>query len=292
MKIDSLLTSQNIAFVQKGKDYIISCLNPDHIDNNPSMRVDSITGAFHCFSCGHSGSIFKHFNVERNVLDYRSRQLLARIDELLLPTSLTMPVTAEAYTSDFRNISADTLAHFGAFTSDMTEEMDSSGRIIFPIKDITDNIISFQGRYLYSDASPKYEFYPSKTKIIPFPQTPELINNSVILVEGIFDMLNLYDKGLKNAVCTFGTSFGSSTKKAKVDLLLNKLEVFHLQGVSKFYIIYDNDEAGQLAADRLKYNLESHYLVENILLPEGIDPGSLSRLQVKALKEEIYGSNY
>ena len=35
----------------KGKDYVVSCLNPEHDDKNPSMRIDQITGIFNCFSC-------------------------------------------------------------------------------------------------------------------------------------------------------------------------------------------------------------------------------------------------
>ena len=41
---------------------------------------------------------------------------------------------------------------------------------------------------------------------MPFcPAKVKPIQNRVILVEGIFDALNLWDKGLKNTVCCFGT---------------------------------------------------------------------------------------
>lgn len=35
----------------------IKCLNPAHVDRNPSMSVDLYRGVFHCFSCGFSGKL-------------------------------------------------------------------------------------------------------------------------------------------------------------------------------------------------------------------------------------------
>ena len=43
------------------------------------------------------------------------------------------------------------------------------------------------------------------------------IQGKVILVEGIYDMLNLQDKGLTNAVCTFGTKNINEDKSVNVD---------------------------------------------------------------------------
>ncbi len=34
-----LLSERNIDFSVKGQDAIISCLNPEHDDSNPSLRV-------------------------------------------------------------------------------------------------------------------------------------------------------------------------------------------------------------------------------------------------------------
>ena len=61
MNVEELLQSKQVPFLPKGKDYVVSCLNPEHDDNNPSMRVDQITGIFHCFSCGYKGNLFVHF---------------------------------------------------------------------------------------------------------------------------------------------------------------------------------------------------------------------------------------
>ena len=58
MNVEELLESKRIAYIPKGADYEISCLNPEHPDRNPSMRVDRITGIFNCVSCEYKGNLF------------------------------------------------------------------------------------------------------------------------------------------------------------------------------------------------------------------------------------------
>jgi len=74
------------------------------------------------------------------------------------------------------------------------------------------------------------------------PAKPKMIQNRIILVEGIFDALNLWDKGLKNAVCCFGTQ--------SVDWV--KLSILKMQGATAVDIMFDGDEAGQLAATKVE----------------------------------------
>ena len=52
MRVDELLQEQRIDFKVSGRDFLVKCLNPDHEDSNPSMRVDQVTGVFNCFACG------------------------------------------------------------------------------------------------------------------------------------------------------------------------------------------------------------------------------------------------
>ena len=61
MIAEELLQSKGIQYQVSGKDAKIHCLNPEHDDTNPSMRVDRITGIFHCFSCGYKGNLFTYF---------------------------------------------------------------------------------------------------------------------------------------------------------------------------------------------------------------------------------------
>ena len=44
MNVEDLLLSKDIQYIPKGKDFVIRCLNPEHEDRNPSMRIDHVTG--------------------------------------------------------------------------------------------------------------------------------------------------------------------------------------------------------------------------------------------------------
>ena len=46
MTVEELLVEEGIAFKQSPADYVVRCLNPEHDDTNPSMRIDKITGVF------------------------------------------------------------------------------------------------------------------------------------------------------------------------------------------------------------------------------------------------------
>ena len=188
-----------------------------------------------------------------------------------------MPEDAIPFTQSFRGISAKTLKRFGAFTTNSDDKL--IDRIIFPIKDATDKTIVFLGRHTLSNANPKYQIYPSGVSIPTYPIKIPKGNTSIVLVEGIFDMLNCIDKGLDNVVCVFGTQ----TMKAETS---RKLLYYKAQGIQKVYILFDGDKAGNDAAKELKPLIEeSGFSVEIITLPDGVDPGELDEENVLSIKE-------
>jgi DNA primase len=136
---------------------------------------------------------------------------------------------------------------------------------------------------------PKYLIYPSRAKLPLFPNNIESIDGRIILVEGLFDMLNLYDKGLHNVVCTFGTRtlLGKHSKGPE------RLELLRMRGVYGIDIFFDNDDAGHKAAkevrelceDRLEFDCRS------IKFKDKNDPGELTASEVMRLKEQLYGDN-
>lgn len=276
MTTEEILKSKNISFIPSGRDYLVRCLNPEHEDRNPSMRVDKTTGTFNCFSCGFSGNIFNHFGEKANWLQIRRDKLKSLIsDKLTETTGLQIPRAAVPFERDWRGISAETFKSFGAFEHTTPEFL---GRVVFPVKNITGKISAFIGRHT-GDAVPKYRVSPEKAKMPLFPANVKPINGRIILVEGIFDMLNLHDKGLTNAVCAFGVN---QVDKEKVNIL-------KIQGVTGIDIFFDNDEAGQKAAISLQEFLETNELiVRNITFKSVKDPGDLTASKVFKLKEKLY----
>jgi len=278
MIAEELLTEKGIDYQLKGQDALISCLNPEHDDTNPSLRVDRVTGIMHCFSCGFKGNLFTYWGAPASPLEVRIHRIKEKIASTRAQTvGISLPKDRIEWAGGgFRNISEETLKIWQAFTWNAPK---FEGRIIFPIRDITGKTVALIGRLITGMGTEKYYIYPQGVKLPFCPAKVKPIQNRVILVEGIFDALNLWDKGLKNTVCCFGTQ--------QMDWV--KLSLLKLQGVNGVDIIFDGDEAGRRAAEQIKGVAEQLELsVQIVTLPEGEDPGNLVLDQINRLKEKLY----
>jgi len=276
MNTEELLQSKGIAYIPKGADFVISCLNPEHPDRNPSMRVDQVTGIFNCFSCEYKGNLFTHFGEKANQLQLRRELLKKKIEEKRAESvGLSFPENATPYTGDWRGISRETYAAFEAFES---SNKDYINRIVFPVRDTTGRINAFIGRHT-AMGTPKYLNSPRGAKMPLYPKVKPL-RGSIILVEGIFDALNLHDKGLTNAVCCFGV------KNVNED----KLSILSMQGADRIDIFFDNDEAGQKGAEKIQAMCDSMNITSRVIKfgNKQLDAGALSLPQVTKLKAKLY----
>ena len=281
MIAEDLLKEKGIAYQLSGKDVKIICLNPEHDDTNPSLRVDRVTGVMHCFSCGFKGNLFTHFGAPSSPLEVRIHTIKEKIQKVKSETvGIQLPKDRlEWRGGGFRNISEETLRIWDAFTWNVPQ---FENRIIFPIRDITGKTVSLIGRSLDDFSKNKYYIYPAGAEMPFCPAKVKPIQNRVILVEGIFDALNLWDKGLKNTVCCFGTQQVSWVK----------LSLLKLQGVSGIDIMFDGDEAGRQAAEKAKDLAEKLEMSARVVkLRDSVDPGNLVQSEIDRLKGKLYGDS-
>jgi DNA primase len=279
MDVLELLNKEEVRYSPSGQDYLIKCLNPEHDDSNPSLRVDKVTGVMHCFSCGFKGNVFTHFDVPGlSSKDMKVKKIKGKIENRRLENvGLQIPTASMRFVGTFKNISPDILNRYEAFTY---HEKGYAGRLLFPIRDVTGKIRSFLGRAMEPTTIPKYMIYPRGARMPFFPPLPYVIEGTVILVEGIFDALNLIDKGLDNAVCCFGTN--------NVDIY--KLSLLKVLGVKGIHILFDGDDAGRKGAKTTSLLCEELDLATNIIpIQNNIDPGDLLRERVQELRKYLYG---
>ena len=280
MTVEELLVEEKIAFKQSPADFVVHCLNPEHDDSNPSMRIDKITGVFNCFSCGFKGNIFKHFDKPSNYLDIKREKVKQTIDRKRSESvGLLMPREIVPYVGNERNIKPETYKQFEAFLS---VNSPFTNRIVFPIRDITGKIVAFNGRILGKNITgqPKYIFHPPRVKLPIFPANVSPIKGRVLLVEGIYDVINLHDKGLTNALCCFGIS----------NITTNKLQLLKMRGVEQIDIFFDPDDAGQGAVEKvIELCDKSELKYYNVRIPPDLgDAGDLSETSVQKLRESLY----
>jgi DNA primase len=134
-------------------------------------------------------------------------------------------------------------------------------RVMFPICDSSGATIGFTSRALLPDQKPKYLNSPesrvfSKKNILyglHLAKNSIRERDSVVLVEGNMDALMLHQFGFSNAVAIMGVALGTNTMARLKSLTHN------------FYIAFDSDAAGIMAAQRanadlLKESILAHFL--------------------------------
>ena len=281
MELVELLNHRGIEYrkTNNPSEILISCTSGEHTDKSPSLSYNLEKNIFHCWSCGFSGGITKFMKSigETVILDvdskqpYKIKKLKDKIRNVIEVDDIQLPTERHLYPGEFRNIDARTMKEFQAFT---TDQMGLQDYVCFPVYQFG-KLKFIEGRLSKSIAGkPKYFRRPSKASVRDtlFPLDKIKNTNYVILVEGIFDMLNMWQLGYKNTMCIFGaTNFGRKM-----------LEILDRIGVTRVDILMDPDAPGQMAASKIASELDSRNIVSrNIKLPVGVDPGDLNVIQAK-----------
>ena len=279
MRVDQLLGKHNIYFKESsGEDYLIHCVNPEHQDSNPSMRIDRTTGAMHCFSCGYKGNIFREYE---EAADYSNIYLVRTLTLLhrLMNKGMEIPDLATNVQEPVRGVPVSLLSQYGAFTHDEYPD-----RVMFPVRDIAGDIKGLLGRHLDEDTvKDKYMIYPKKVTLPIFPSNPKIRNNELILTEGIFDVFALNMAGVHNASAALGTHTMFKQWREKL------MPLKELKGVHTITLIFDGDKAGATAARKLAEIIEKEFAVRILHLPNGKDIAELSTEEMDELMEKING---
>lgn len=169
------------------------------------------------------------------------------------------------------------------------------GRLVWPIRDITNEVIGFGARKLLdSDDGPKYlntpesPIYKKSTVLYGIDLAKREISkrSQAVIVEGYTDVMACHLAGVPTAVATCGTSFGEEHIKVLRRLLLDQAE---FRGEVVF--TFDGDSAGQKAAlrafaDEQKFVTQTFVAVQ----PDGLDPCDLRVKQGDAAVRDLIAS--
>ncbi|HEY5990103.1 MAG TPA: DNA primase [Streptosporangiaceae bacterium] len=156
------------------------------------------------------------------------------------------------------------------------------GRLMWPIRDLTGDVIAFGARKLAADDDgPKY---------LNTPETPLFKKSSVlygadlakreiahqrqaVIVEGYTDVMACHLAGVPTAVATSGTSFGEGHVK-----VLRRLLMDADQFLGEVIFTFDGDAAGQRAVLRA-FDLEERFVTQTFVAvqQDGLDPCDLRR---------------
>ena len=196
--------------------YFNKCLFSDNPDAKDAL-------AYFTQSRGLSLASIKHFGLgfAPNSFDSFSKYMLSR------------GYTFEELVAGFLCGKSDKGRYYDAFRN----------RIMFPIIDVSGNVIAFGGRVM-DDSKPKYKnssdtpVFKKSRNLFALNFARHTCSEAIILCEGYMDVIALHSAGFENAVATLGTAITS--EQARMMSRYTK----------KVIICYDSDEAGQKAAMR------------------------------------------
>jgi len=148
-------------------------------------------------------------------------------------------------------------------------------RVMFPIIDLSGEVIAFGGRimeagepkYLNSPESPVFE----KKRVLYNLHSARatLRQRGAVVVEGYMDVISLANAGFTGAVATLGTALGDE----------------HIRILRRFTeditLVFDGDSAGRNAMVRaLDPFLASGIVPKVVILPQGKDPDDMARQDI------------
>ena len=160
-------------------------------------------------------------------------------------------------------------------------------RIIFPIRNITGDVIAFGGRIIEDKKiakyinSPETEFYKKGKHVFNLDKARSANNkpNEVVIVEGYMDVISIYSAGIKNVVSNSGIALTESQ--------INLIWKFFSNPI----ICLDGDVSGQKAALRIAESLLPHVKDNNqigfVTLSKGMDPDDYIKEKGKDSFQEL-----
>lgn len=147
------------------------------------------------------------------------------------------------------------------------------GRLMFPVEDLSGRIIAFGGRILGAGEpkylnSPESDIYVKGRNLYGLHRAREAVRDRgyVIVVEGYFDLISLWNAGITHVVATLGTA-------------LTKEQTALIGRYTKDVVaLFDPDEAGRKALARsLELFLAGNLNARALVLPDGLDPDDYVR---------------
>ena len=172
-----------------------------------------------------------------------------------------------------RGILEETSRHFGVGFFSGRGTM--AGRVVIPISNERGELVAYAGRAI-DDAEPKYKFPTGfKKGVVLFNlhhvrELPSSGKNDVIVVEGFFDCLKVWQSGFLNVVALMGSSLSDEQQNVLCEF-------------ARVVLFLDGDEAGRTAARDVASILVQRTFVKIVNLPDGKQPDQLSSEEIRTI---------
>lgn len=263
-KLIEYLETNNLKWRDSGEKIQHCCLNPEHIEENPSSFTsfkEDNNYFTHCSSCGFHinhealikflGGTLNHTLMFKSKMDKLFKQLKEKETLTLQPKEenmVVLPPKDKDFMASYRGISSKTFLKVGAYITN--EQNYYKKRIIFPIYNRKTELCFFEAVSFDKEITPKV-LRPKNIDTTTLFGFENIIldkdfkrNDIVFITEGLFSALSFIEIGYK-AVFNFG-----------VGSIENKLEILYQSGIKYVILVGDFDKVGR------KFNSECYHLLK------------------------------
>lgn len=303
-----VLTSEGIAFKRIGREVVTIC--PWHNDTNPSLTVNDDKNICFCFACGGGTDAIAYVRQKFSLTFTEAVERIAEKNDVAVEYDNLDPEEALRIAAErrkafdeinnthlrFRNAIKNEVCGFEArqwllqrgITPEASREFQIGwsnfgyfvDRVIVPIHDHRGVLVGFTGRKLGEGVSQqKYKNSPASSI---FDKGSLLFNEHralqeaktvghLVFVEGHFDVISMWQHGIRNVVATQGTAGPTPQTIKRI-----------IRHCRRFVLCYDGDDGGRTAIEHfikvagpLACNGEVTVTVAQ--LPEGKDPDDCIR---------------
>ncbi len=263
--------------------------------NPTSLSISKKTGWYWDFSAGHHGppeELVKLVNGNADISSFAGYVPIPDIVKIRVAKTFSKDILKHLL-PDYdlfleRGISEETLREFEA---GLAHAGKLNRRICFPIYNRQGKIHGFTGRWYTNDLPnsehkiPKWKHYGQKLNFIyPCHLNDSILREKkrVIIVESIGDVLSLWEAGIKEIVCSFGTSL--STKLINYIIGIDPTEIIiSTNNDTAVEDTPEQEQKGPAAARRMRKKLAKFFSADKIFisLPPKKDFGEMSKVEIK-----------
>jgi DNA primase len=147
-----------------------------------------------------------------------------------------------------------------------------NGRIAIPIHDQHGRLVAYCGRAIDRAAAPRYRFpsgFQKSHVLFNYHRALEASRNRLIVVEGFFDCMRVYQAGFPCVVALMGARLS----QAQRDLVTDRF--------SSIVLLLDGDSSGQRATAQIASDLAPALAVTTLQLPAGMQPDQMEANQIR-----------
>lgn len=305
MDVRAILEELNAQGIKSMGSELRSCC-PVHSGDNPtSFVINKHTGLFYCHSAHCSGDIFDlimqveeigfrdavkwlaHLQgitdidwdreeIDENYFRDEAKKfielMMKRANKKELPEWTPKGMTFEPVT-EYRGYSTETIAHWGlqrCLSGDLVD------RIYIPMEDVDNRQVGATGRATLEEQAHKFYHRPRSLNtgyfLTGLGRNLEYVreaNNTVKIVEGVFDAARWFDSGFPNVCAPIGLFFTDE-----------HMEQLYKAGVTTIELGFDNDKAGRNGTRKAIKKATNKMEIFILVYPEGKDADDLNREQL------------